>query len=80
MSRIVTTGVHPENGETVQIAHGWDEVFPFKAGYFFQVFSLNPDVIKESDDGEGCLVNEGFLEGISEERFMKLVDEWSAKI
>lgn len=72
MSRHVTTGIHPETKERVIIAWGWDEVPGFKPGWFFQVFD------KKSDDD--CIVNEGFLSGISENRLNELASMYSAKI
>ena len=80
MSRYDTTGIDPENGETVNVCYGWDQVPGFKAGYFFQVFSTNEDVIREDPSGEGILVNEGFLVGITKDRLKTLAKQYSAKL
>lgn len=77
MSRYTTIGINPENGEEVDIAYGWDEVPGFKPGYFFQVYSRRKEDVER--DGEGVIVNEGFLVGISEERLQSLRKEWGAK-
>jgi len=67
MSRIVRVGIHPQTKEKYEVAYGWDLVPGFEPGYFFQVFDKDDDVI----------VNEGFLQGISEERLDLLKKEWS---
>lgn len=77
MSRYTTVGINPENGEEVDIAYGWDEVPGFKPGYFFQVYSRRKEDVER--DGEGVIVNEGFLVGISDERLQALRKEWRAK-
>lgn len=80
MSRILTSGVNPENGESVSIAYGYDVVLTgVYEGYFFQVNSRDPEIIKESEDGEGILVNEGFLDGISQEKLTELMLKWKAE-
>lgn len=71
MSRINRKGIHPTTGESHQVAYGWDEVPMFKAGYFFQVF--------DNGDEDRTLVNEGFLNGISEERLNELKKEWKVR-
>lgn len=71
MSRIIRRGTHPTTGEKHEVAYGWDQVFPFEGGYFFQVFdNLDPDK---------TLVNEGFIKGISIERLNELKKEWKVK-
>jgi hypothetical protein len=72
MSRYHTTGIDPENGEPVNVYYGWDQVPGFKSGYFFQVFSTNEDVIREDPSGEGLLLNEGFLVGLTKD-YLKLL-------
>jgi len=69
--------IHKE-GTKYNVAFGWDEVPGFKAGYFFQVFS--EDEQWESPDGEGLVVNEGFLTGISESRLKELGEEWGVDV
>lgn len=76
MSRLQTQGENPQNGEVVDIAYGWDHVPGFKPGYFFQVYSRRDEDIKK--DGEGIIVNEGFLAGISEDRLNSLLKKWKA--
>jgi len=78
MSRFITEGTHPETGEVVDIAYGWDCVPGFKPGYFFQVWSRNP--LDGEDDSEGLLVNEGFLAGLDKSRLTELAREWSCKL
>lgn len=78
MSRFKAKGTNPENNDTVDIFWGWDEVPGFKPGYFFQVYSKREeDIIR---DGEGILVNEGFIQGISKDRLLQLKKIWKAKI
>jgi hypothetical protein len=77
MSRYQARGINPENNETVDIFWGWDEVPGFKPGYFFQVYSRRKEDVEK--DGEGILVNEGFLQGISEDRLSQLKTIWKAK-
>lgn len=78
MSRFNTEGTHPGNNEVVDIAYGWDCVPGFRPGYFFQVWSRNPSIIKK--DGEGLLVNEGFLAGLDKSRLVELAQEWGCKL
>jgi len=77
MSRIHSVGINPENNQEVDIFFGWDEVPGFKPGYFFQVYSREPKDIEK--DGEGIILNEGFLSGISEEKLKILKKEWDVK-
>lgn len=74
MSRETGFGVNPESGEILEAAWGWDEVPGFKPGYFFQIFKYNP-----TEDEEVCLVNEGFLEGISLEKIENLKSLWKVR-
>ena len=78
MSRFNTTGIHPETREAVDIAYGWDCVPGFKGGYFFQVWGRNPHDM--DCDGDGLLVNEGFLAGIDKSRLKELAHEWGCKL
>lgn len=77
MSRKITTGRNPETQDIVDVAYGWDEVPGFKPGYFFQVYSRRKEDIER--DGEGIIVNEGFLTGISESRLKELKKEWKTE-
>jgi hypothetical protein len=71
MSRYNRVGTHPESGEKVNVAYGWDVVPGFKPGYFFQVFDpKNEDL---------TLVNEGFLNGIEEDRLNELKKRWKVR-
>lgn len=76
MSRKCAMGLNPETKEVVDIAYGFDKVSGFKAGYFFQVFSKNPEVIKNSQCGDGLIVNEGFLDGIEYSELKELMIKW----
>lgn len=80
MSRNNTTGINPETGEKVHIAYGHDIVPGFRQGYFFQVFSLDPKVIEESDEGEGLLVNDGFLDGLTADELRERIEHWKVVI
>jgi hypothetical protein len=51
-----------------------DEVPGFKPGYFFQIFKYDP-----IEDEDKCLVNEGFLEGISLEKLKDLKKVWRVR-
>jgi hypothetical protein len=77
MSRIQATGINPNNNKEVDIFFGWDEVPGFKPGYFFQVYSREPKDVEK--DGEGIILNEGFLSGIPEEKLKILSKEWKVK-
>lgn len=77
MSRIQGVGINPQTKQEVDIFFGWDEVPGFKPGYFFQVYSREPKDIEK--DGEGVIVNEGFLQGISEKKLKILKKEWQVK-
>jgi len=77
MSRYHTIGTNPENGEQVKVVYGFDQVPPFKAGYFFQVYSDNPNDIYEDLSGEGLIVNEGFVVGLSKNRLLELFKQYS---
>ena len=77
MSRKITTGINPETQDIVDVAYGWDEVPGFKPGYFFQVYSREPKDIEKG--GEGIIVNEGFLQGISEKKLKILKQEWQVR-
>lgn len=77
MSRYSAIGTNPETEDTVDVFWGWDEVPGFKPGYFFQVYSRRKEDVEK--DGEGILVNEGFLEGISEDKLKDLKSIWKVK-
>ena len=77
MSRIQALGINPDTHQEVDVFFGWDEVPGFRPGYFFQVYSRDPKDIEE--DGEGIIVNDGFLNGISEEKIKSLKKEWQVK-
>jgi len=77
MSRYSAIGKNPETNDTVDVFWGWDEVPGFKPGYFFQVYSRRKEDVEK--DGEGILVNEGFIEGISEEKLEDLKSIWKVK-
>ena len=77
MSRIHKQGVNPKTGNIVDVAYGWDEVPGFKPGYFFQVYSRERKDLEKSD--EGIILNEGFINGISEEKLKSLLKEWTVK-
>jgi hypothetical protein len=74
MSRFRCKGIDPKTNNEVNIAYGYDHVIGFKPGYFFQVFSTDAKVIENT--GDGCILNEGFLEGISKERLNELFKEY----
>lgn len=76
MSRFNTTGLNPNDGDIVEISYGWDEVPGFRPGYFFQVYSRKKE--DREKDGEGLIVNEGFLNGITLEELKKLINHWGA--
>ena len=80
MSRYHATGIDPENGEPVNVCYGWDQVPGFKAGYFFQVFSTNEDVIREDPSGEGLLLNEGFLVGLTKDYLKFLAKRYNVTL
>ena len=74
MSRETGFGVNPKDGEILEAAWGWDQVPGFEPGYFFQIFKY------DSRTGEDeCLVNEGFLAGISLEELQKLKSKWKVR-
>jgi len=75
MSRYNGTGTNPSTGNIVRVSWGWDEVPGFKPGYFFQVYSNEASDINKS--GDGLLINEGFIVGISEARLKHLKKQWS---
>lgn len=76
MSRHIGKGVNPKNGKPVTIAFGFDYVPGFKAGHFVQVYSNEEEDIMDDPSGEGLIVNEGFLDGLSIERRDKILDEY----
>lgn len=78
MSRFNTTGLHPDTGEPVDIAYGWDCVPGFPEGYFFQVYSRDPEMSK--NDHEGLILNKGFVIGLSKWQLLELAKEWSCKL
>lgn len=78
MSRINCIGVNPINDSEVDVSYGWDEVPGFKPGYFFQVFSRDPKDIEA--DGEGLIVNEGFLSGISKDQLKDLAKKYKVRL
>jgi hypothetical protein len=61
MSRFVGKGKDPIFGTEVFIAYGWDQVPGFSPGYFFQAWD------EDSEGNESFKVNEGMLNGISED-------------
>lgn len=71
MSRVERRASHPKTGEMHVASYGWDEMPGFKPGYFFQVF--------DNKDPDKVLVNEGFMDGISEERLNELKKEWNVR-
>ncbi len=77
MSRYSALGTNPETNDTVDVFWGWDEVPGFKPGYFFQVYSRRKEDVDK--DGEGILLNEGFIEGISEDKLKDLKSIWKVK-
>ena len=77
MSRIHKHGLNPKTGNVVDIAYGWDEVPGFKPGYFFQVYSREKEDLEKDQDG--IILNEGFINGISEERLHLLLKEWKVE-
>jgi hypothetical protein len=66
MSRFNSFGFHPQTGEKVNIAFGYDTVPGFKPGYFVQVFGLDEELI----------LDKGFMDGISKEELKATLDEW----
>lgn len=80
MSRITTIGINPNTGDNVDVSYGYDTVPGFKSGFFFQVYSNDVEDMRDDPSGEGIIVNEGFLEGISEEKLMELGREYSVEI
>lgn len=79
MSRFKTTGIHPKTGNPVNIAYGYDSMPAFKPGFFFQVFSEDPEDLINDSSGEGMIVNEGFMNGIDGETLTLLAHKWGAK-
>jgi len=77
MSRNKALGENPNTGQEVDIFFGYDEVPGFKPGYFFQVYSRDPKDIEK--DGEGIILNEGFINGISEKSLKLLKKEWKVR-
>lgn len=80
MSRVTTIGVNPNTGDPVDVSYGFDTVPGFKAGFFFQVFSNDEEDLRDDPSGEGLIVNEGFLEGITKERLNELGRQYSVEI
>jgi len=81
MSRHHTTGIDPDNDEAiVDVCYGYDTVPGFKSGYFFQVYSRDPDIIRESPDGEGIIIEEGLLDGIDSNRLTILFHRYKCKL
>jgi len=80
MSRLKTVGINPITGNPVDIFYGFDEVPGFIPGYFFQVYSRDPEFIKNSPDGEGIIINEGFINGITIGRLKELAKSWGCRI
>tara|TARA_B100000963_G_scaffold349061_1_gene357543 strand:+ start:23352 stop:23606 length:255 start_codon:yes stop_codon:yes gene_type:complete len=80
MSRINTIGINPKNGEPVEVCYGYDEVPGFTPGYFFQVFSGNEEDISNDPSGEGMIINEGFLEGISKKKLRSIAAKYSVTL
>ena len=78
MSRKLTIGTNPKTKEIVDVAYGYDCVPGLPEGYFFQVFSRNKKEIEKCPTGEGILVNEGFVAGISKGKLNELFKKWSA--
>lgn len=80
MSRIKGVGVDPSTGNPVDVFYGFDEVPGFMPGYFFQVYSRDPEFIKNSPGNEGIIINEGFINGITLERLKELGKTWKCRI
>lgn len=80
MSRINTTGINPKNGEPVEVSYGYDKVPGFTPGYFFQVFSSNEEDMLNDPSGEGMIINEGFLEGISKQELRSIASRYSVTL
>jgi hypothetical protein len=80
MSRHHTTGTNPDTNNTVDIFYGYDQVPGFVGGYFFQVYSRESEEIYDDPSGEGIIVNEGFLNGISRTELNDLAKHWQCKL
>lgn len=80
MSRHYTTGKDPDNNSLVNIFYGYDEVPGFRAGYFFQVYTTDEETLRSDPSGEGIIVNEGFLNGISKQKLNTLAKHWQCKL
>ena len=80
MSRHYTTGINPDTNNTVDIFYGYDQVPGFVGGYFFQVYSQDEEEINNEPSGEGIIVNEGFLNGISKAKLNKHAKHWQCKL
>jgi hypothetical protein len=80
MSRINTMGINPKDGDPVEVCYGYDSVPGFTSGYFFQVFSSNEEDIANDPSGEGMIVNEGFLEGISKQQLLSIATRYSVTL
>lgn len=80
MSRYHTTGINPETNKSVDIHYGYDQVPGFPAGYFFQVYSREKEDMDSDPLGEGLLVNEGFVKGISKKQLNDLAKHWQCRV
>lgn len=76
MSRHQGRGVHPKTGNPVQIAFGFDSMPGCVPGHFVQVYSNEKEDIEKCSSGEGIIVNEGFIDGITIERRDELLKEY----
>jgi hypothetical protein len=76
MSRHHTTGTNPDTNEPVDIFYGYDQVPGFVGGYFFQVYSRDEEDKLNDPSGEGIIVNEGFLNGISKRELNNFAEQW----
>ena len=76
MSRVHAKGFNPEDGQEVDICWGYDVVPGFKSGFFFQVYSKDPEAIRDDPSGEGLIVNEGFLDGLHPRELEELATKW----
>ncbi len=78
MSQFKAKGKHPTTKEDVEIIFGYDSNGVFKPGYFFQVYLL-PTSKDFKEDSENCILNKGFLNGISAQELKSLKKGWSCK-
>lgn len=65
---------HTQKQGNIEIAYGYDDIPG--GGYFFQVFDKN--LVSEENE-EGIVVNEGFVEGISQKNMLELMLKYEIK-